>query len=117
MNPATWKRMGRGAGSALPLGLILVLVVGCGPSKMAKDQLEIARKTYMQAKSDPKVEILAPIHLADAETALLQAERAGNSTDMFHRGHLAEKKTRIAMTVAEGRQAGKEIERVNRGGA
>ena len=43
MTPRTWKRTGRGAGIFLSLGLILFLVVGCGPTKMAKDQLEIAR--------------------------------------------------------------------------
>ena len=112
MTPRTWKRTGRGAGIFLSLGLILFLVVGCGPTKMAKDQLEIARKTYVQAKADPNVESLAPIYLADAEKAVRKAEQAGSSDEMMHLSYLAEKKTRIAMTVAEGKMAERETQKL-----
>jgi len=112
MTPRTWKRTGRGAGIFLSLGLILFLVVGCGPTKMAKDQLEIARKTYVQAKADPNVESLAPMYLADAEKAVRKAEQAGSSDEMMHLSYLAEKKTRIAMTVAEGKMAERETQKL-----
>ena len=39
----------------LPVGLALFLAAGCGPSKMAKDQLEVARKAYAQAQAAPNV--------------------------------------------------------------
>ena len=113
MNPVTRKRMGRGSGILVLLSSMIFLLVGCGPSQMAKEQLEMARKTYAQAKGDPKVETLAPIHLAEAEKAVHQAEQAGNTADMIHLSYLAEKKTLIAVTVAERRMAEKDIEKLN----
>jgi OOP family OmpA-OmpF porin len=113
MTSVTWMRMGRGAGIILSLGLILFLAVGCGPTQMAKDQLEIARKTYAQAKADPHVEALAPTYLADAEKAVRSAEQAGSSDDMMHLSYLAEKKTRLAMTVAEGKMAERQTQKLN----
>jgi outer membrane protein OmpA-like peptidoglycan-associated protein len=113
MNSVTGKRLGRGPGILLPLILIIVPIVGCGPSKMAKDQLEQARKTYAQAKADRNVEAFAPIYLSDAGEALQKAERTGNSEEMLHLGYLAEKKAQIAMTVAEGRMAEEDFEKLN----
>lgn len=113
MNLVTWKAAGRGLGILLPLSLIFLLAVGCGPSKMAKDQLEKARKTYAQAKADPDVTALAPIHLSDAEKAIREAEHAGNSEKMIHMSYLAERKAQIAMTVAEGKKAEENIRKLN----
>ena len=113
MNLVTWKAIGRGLGILLPLSLIFLLAAGCGPSKMAKDQLEKARKTYAQAKADPDVTALAPIHLSDAEKAVREAEQAGNSEDMIHLSYLAERKAQIAMTVAEGKKAEENIGKLN----
>jgi len=113
MNPVTWKSMGRGLGIFFPLSLIFLLAVGCGPSKMAKDQLEKARKTYSQAKADPNVGSLAPTYMADAEKTVRMAEEAGSSADMMHLGYLAEKKTRIAMAFAEGKMAERETQKLN----
>jgi OOP family OmpA-OmpF porin len=97
----------------LPLGLIVFLAGGCGPTQMAKDQLEVARKTYAQAKADPHVEALAPTYLADAEKAVRSAEQAGNTDDMMHLSYLAEKKSRLAMTVAEGKMAERQTQKLN----
>lgn len=113
MNLVTWKAAGRGLGILLPLSLIFLLAVGCGPSKMAKDQLEKARKTYAQAKADPDVTALAPINLSDAEKAIREAEHAGNSEKMIHMSYLAERKAQIAMTVAEGKKAEENIRKLN----
>ncbi len=113
MNSVTGKHMGRGTGILLPLGLIIVLTVGCGPSKMAKDQLERARKTYAQAKADPNVEVHAPVYLAQAGEAVQKAEKTSNSDEMLHLGYLAEKKAQIAMTVADGRMAENDMEKLN----
>ena len=112
MNLARWKGMGRGSGILLPLSLIFSLVIGCGPSKMAKDQLERARRTYAQAKADPNVETFAPIQFADSGKAIQKAEQAGND-EMLHLGYLAERKTQIAMTFAEGKMAEKDFEKLN----
>lgn len=113
MSPVIRKRMARGAGILFPLGLIVLLGAGCGPSKMAKDQLEKARAAYAQAKADPNVESLAPIHLAEAGEAVRKAEQAGNSTEMLHLGYLAEKKTEIATTFADGKMAEKNMQQLN----
>jgi outer membrane protein OmpA-like peptidoglycan-associated protein len=80
---------------------------------MAKDQLEQARKTYAQAKADRNVEAYAPVYLADAGETVQKAEKTGNSDEMLHLGYLAEKKAQIAMIVAEGRMAEKDMEKLN----
>ncbi len=113
MNHLTWSSMGRGLGILLSLSLIFPLSVGCGPSKMAKDQLEKARKTYEQAKADPNATALAPFYLTDAENALQEAEQAGNSDEMIHLSYVAEKKAQIAMTIAEGKKAEENIRKLN----
>jgi len=113
MNHLTWNSMGRGFGILLSLSLIFPLSVGCGPSKMAKDQLEKARKTYEQAKVDPNATALAPIYLTDAENAFREAEKAGNSDEMIHLSYLAERKAQIAMTIAEGKKAEENLRKLN----
>lgn len=95
------------------MSLVLLLVAGCGPSKMAKDQLEKARKTYAQAKADPNVATLAPIHLTDAEKAVRAAEQAGKTDSMIHLSYLAERKAQIAMIVAEGKKAEEDTKKLN----
>jgi len=112
MNPVTGNRMGNGAWWILPLGLAL-LVAGCGPSKMAKDQLEKARQAYARAEADPNVKNLAPAFLSDAGQAVQEAEQAWNTEDMLHLSYLAEGKSNIAMTVAEGKMAERETQKLN----
>ncbi len=113
MNYFTWNRMGRGFGILLLLSLIFSLSVGCGPSKMAKDQLEKARKAYEQAKADPNTSTLAPIYMTDAENAFREAEETGNSDEMIHLSTLAERKAQLAMTIAEGKKAEETIRKLN----
>ncbi len=113
MNYFTWNRMGRGFGILLLLSLIFSLSVGCGPSKMAKDQLEKARKAYEQAKVDPNTSTLAPIYMTDAENAFREAEETGNSDEMIHLSTLAERKAQLAMTIAEGKKAEETIRKLN----
>lgn len=113
MSPVTGNGAGRGMKILLPLSLIGFLIVGCAPSKMARDQLATARMAYEQAKSDPNVKALAPGHLADAEKAMNNAEKAGSTDQMIHLSYLAEKKSRIAMTVAEGKIAERDTQKLN----
>lgn len=113
MSPLTWMGTGRGTKILLPLVVVGFLIVGCGPSKLAKDQLASARTAYEQAKADPNVNALAPVHLADAEKAVRKAEMAGGSEEMIHLSYLAEKKSRIAMTVAEGKIAERDMQKLN----
>lgn len=113
MNPAKRKGTGRGLGILVPLSLIGFLVVGCGPSKMARDHLAQARQAYESAQADPHVRALAPVQLESAEKALERAEQAGSSDEMIHKSFLAEKKSRIAMTIAEGKIAERSTEELN----
>jgi len=113
MNSAAWNGTGRGPGILLPLSLIGFLIVGCGPSQMAHDRLAEARKTYEQAKADPAVNAVAPVYLTEAGKALGKAEQAGSSDDMIHLSYLAEKKSQIAVTVAEGMIAEGDAQKLN----
>ena len=113
MNYFTWNRMGRGFGILLLLSLIIPLSVGCGPSKMAKDQLAKAREAYEQAKADPNTSTLAPIYMTDAENAFREAEETGNSDEMIHLSYVAERKAQLAMSIAEGKKAEETIRKLN----
>lgn len=112
MNLAAGKWKGYGAWWLLSVGLAF-LVAGCGPSKMAKDQLEKAKQAYARAEADPNVKPQAPTFLADAEQAVREAEQAGNTADMLHYSYVAEKKARIAQVVAEGKIAEREMQALN----
>ena len=111
MNSSPWKNPGRGSGILLLFPFVVLLFIGCAPSQkeiMAKEQLERARKAYSQAKA-PDIEALAPINTAEAGKALQAAENAGNTEEMQHLGYVAEKKALIAVTVAEGKKAEREM--------
>jgi outer membrane protein OmpA-like peptidoglycan-associated protein len=115
MNRAARIRIRGGLGILLPLGLIIFLVVGCGPSQkemMAKDQMERAKKAYAEAKANPEVEAYAPLQLQEAGNALQAAEKAEGWDDMLQLGYLAEKKIQFAVTVAEGKATEREIDRL-----
>lgn len=105
--------MKRGAAVAIP---ILFLIAGCGSSRqemMAKGQLERARSVYSQARTDRDVQTYAPVPLTDAGKALGAAEQAWCANKKEHLGYIAEKKSRIAVAVAEGKVAEREIDRLN----
>lgn len=112
MKDATGKRMGHGAWRILPVGLAL-LAAACGPSKMAKEQLDKARQAYAGAQADPDVASLAAVYLKDAGTAMQAAETSGNTGDMIHLSYLAETKSRTAMAVASGKRAEAETRSLN----
>ena len=112
MNPVKRKRTGIALWGILSVGLAL-LVAGCGPSKMAKDQLEKARQAYTAAQGNPDVKTLAPIHLSDAGKTFQEAERAGGNEDMLHLSYLAEQKSRTAVAVAQGKKAEAETKTLN----
>ena len=112
MNPVTRLRVGSVLWGILSVGLAL-LVAGCGPSKMAKDQLEKARQAYAGAQADPAVKTLAPIYLTDAGKAFQEAEQAGGTENMLHLSYLAEQKSRTAVLVAQGKRAEAETQKLN----
>lgn len=100
----------------VPVTLLVALASllgACAPSQqeiMARNRLEQAQKAYAESKADPQVEALAPLALADASKVLQQAEQAKDFGEMDHLAYLAERKAKIAATVAEQRAAEKQTE-------
>jgi outer membrane protein OmpA-like peptidoglycan-associated protein len=83
---------------------------------MAKDQMERAKKSYAEAKANPNVQAYAPLELQEAGKALQAAEAAeqAKETDaILQLGYLAEKKTGVAVTTADGKAAERDIDKLN----
>jgi outer membrane protein OmpA-like peptidoglycan-associated protein len=116
MNSLAWNRIKSGSGILLPSTCLLLLIAGCASSQkeaIARDQMERAKKAYAEARANPAVEAYAPIQLQDAGKAIQAANQASGADDMLQLGYIAETKTRIAVTVAEGKAAERDIERLN----
>lgn len=107
-----WRK--RGFGLLIP---VLFLAAGCANTQQemaAKAQLERARSAYLEAKSNRNVEAFAPLPFADAGKAMQAAERARDAEQVEQLSYIAEKKSLIAISVAEGEMAEKEIEKLSR---
>lgn len=78
---------------------------------MAKDQIERANKAYAEAKGNPNVNAYAPLQLQDAGRAVQEAQQANEPDDMIQLGYIAERKTQMAVTVADAEGAEREIEK------
>ena len=116
MNPMTWIRIKSGMRILLPFGLLLLFIAGCGPSQkemMAKDQMDRAKKAYAEAKANPNVEAYAPIELQEAGKAFQEAEKAKEAEDILQLGYIAERKTQYAVTIADGKVAERDIDKLN----
>jgi outer membrane protein OmpA-like peptidoglycan-associated protein len=116
MDRAVRVRRGIGAGVLLSLGLVALVASGCASSQkqaMAREQMERARKSYAEAKANPDVEAYAPLPFLDAGKAFQAAERAADDDGMLQLGYIAERKAAIAMAVAEGKLAERDIGRLN----
>ena len=90
-----------GVGLFIPF---LLIFAGCGPSNqeiMARERLANAKAVYISAKADPNVEMYAQVPLRDAGMAVEMAAKAEKFDEMDHLAYLAERKTRIAVAVAE----------------
>ena len=93
------------------------LVAGCAPSQqeiIAKDRLERVRSAYLQAKANPNVEAFAALPMADAGKAVQAAEQAKNAEEIEQLAYIAEKKTQIAVAVAEMRMAERDADQLSR---
>jgi outer membrane protein OmpA-like peptidoglycan-associated protein len=116
MNHIKWIRIKSGMGILLPFGLLLLFVAGCGPSQkemMAKDQMDRAKKAYAEARANPNVAAYAPLELQEAGKAVQEAEKAKEPEDILQMGYIAERKTQFAVTVADGKVAEREIDKLN----
>ena len=116
MSHMTWIRSKSGMGILLPFGLLLLFIAGCGPSQkemMAKDQMDRAKKAYAEAKANPNVEAYAPMELQEAGKAVQEAEKAKETEDILQMGYIAERKTQFAVTIADGKVAERDIDKLN----
>ncbi len=116
MNCTTQGRMFSGLGILLSIGLLVLFTTGCGPSKkelLAKGQVDRARKALADARGNPGVDAYAPIQLQDATKAFQAAEKAEELDDMIHLGYIAERKSMLAMTVADAKAAEREMDKLN----
>ncbi len=116
MNHIKWIRIKSGMGILLPFGLLLLFVAACGPSQkemMAKDQMDRTKKAYAEAKASPNVEAYAPMELQEAGKAVQAAENAKKTEDILQLGYLAERKTQVAVTIADGKVAERDIDKLN----
>lgn len=105
--------LGRGAGGIM----LMSLLAACGPSPsdmMARDRLEQARTAYNAAKGNQDVQVYAPVPLIEAEKAMALAERAKDPADISHLSYLAEKRSLIAVAIAEGKVAENDAQLLNR---
>lgn len=105
--------LGRGAGGIM----LMSLLAACGPSPsdmMARDRLEQARTAYNAAKGNQDVQVYAPVPLIEAEKAMTLAERAKDPADISHLSYLAEKRSLIAVAIAEGKVAENDAQLLNR---
>jgi outer membrane protein OmpA-like peptidoglycan-associated protein len=82
--------------------------------KIAKDRLELARTAHLEAKVNRNVEAFAPLPFAEAGKALQAAEQAKNAEEMEQLAYIAEKRSKIAMAVAEGRMAERDADRLSK---
>src|SRR4029453_15679189 len=99
--------------------LVPIIATSCASSdqqQAVKGQMEQAQAPYQQAKADPNVQTYAQLRLADAEKALLAAERAKDLDEKLHLGYLAERKAQLAsvtgatsMTEQNIQQFGREV--------
>lgn len=107
-----WVKIGLGF-----MALAVFLAAGCANSqqeKIAKNRLELARTAYHEAKANRNVEAFAPLPFAEAGKALQAAEQAKNAVEMEQLSYVAEKRSRIAVAVAEGRMAERDADRLSK---
>jgi outer membrane protein OmpA-like peptidoglycan-associated protein len=94
----------------ISVSLSILIVTGCASQQeiRGKQSVDRASSAYVQAKANPKVEANAPTPLAEAGGLLREARDARSFREMERLGYLSEKKTQIAVTVAEGKEFEKE---------
>jgi outer membrane protein OmpA-like peptidoglycan-associated protein len=117
MAHTTFTSIKRRLGILIPFSLLFLFIAGCGSSQqemIAQDNLRRARTAHKQAMVNPNVEAYAPVPLMDAGKAVQAAERAKNAKEMEHLAYVAEKKSQIAVTIAEGKMAERETERLGK---
>src|SRR4029453_1716684 len=97
--------------------LVPIIATSCASSdqqQAVKAQMEQAQAAYQQAKADPNVQTYAQLRLADAEKALLAAERAKDLDEKLHLGYLAERKAQLASVTGATSRTEQNIQQFGR---
>jgi outer membrane protein OmpA-like peptidoglycan-associated protein len=84
------------------------LLSGCASTEKFPP-LERAREAYSNAEANPDVKLNAPVALYEAGEALKKAERAVDNEKKRHLSYLSEKKSEIAVALAEQKKAEKDM--------
>lgn len=87
---------------------------GCAGPQKESVALEQAREAYYQARNNPQVAANAPVALHEAGQTLRKAEKAEDEKEQRYLAYLAQRRAQIAMAVAEGKEAEKQIAALNR---
>ncbi len=90
---------------------VTLLAAGCAGPSVSKS-LERARSEYAKVQADPKIAANAQVAAYEAGQALQAAEQAGDMEKQEHLAYLAEKKSGIAIAIAEKGMAEKEIQQL-----
>jgi outer membrane protein OmpA-like peptidoglycan-associated protein len=88
--------------------LIIGLISGCASTEKFPP-LERARAAYSTAEANPDVKANAPVALYEADKALKKAEMADDLDKKKHLSYLAEKKSEMAVALAEKKKAENEM--------
>lgn len=103
--------------TASALGVCVALAGGCGSSQeevLARDRMAQARATYQQALDNPTVQANAPVPLMEAGKSLRTAGATSDPGEQAHLAYVAERQSRIAMAVAQAREAEKQMEQLTK---
>jgi len=116
MNQMTFISIKRGLGILIPFCLLILVVTGCATQQeiRAKKSLERASAAYTQANANPNVKTYAPDPLAEAGKMIQAAEKTQDYVEIEQLGYRAEKKSRIAETITEGKMVERENESLTR---
>jgi len=90
----------------------IVFMTGCASMPKTNEALERSRAAYEQARAKPAINANAPVAMYEAEQALRKAEKAQDVREMEHLAYIAERKSQIAVALAEQKIAENERERL-----
>ncbi len=94
---------------------VFLFVMGCATlsEQEMNTALERARAAYSKAQADPRIAANAQVAMYEASQALQNAEQARDREEMQHLAYIAERKSQLAIAIAEQKIAEKEIVRLS----
>lgn len=93
---------------------VIAFITGCATLPEKNEAMDRARAVYEQAQANPDVTKNAPVALYEAAQTLKKAEQAKDVGEKEHLAYMAERKTQIAMALAEEKNAEQKRERLTK---